>query len=130
MGLVCYQAAFLLQVRSIYVTKEVFGTFADTRSESRALLKSNKRLHNGKIAKHLATEKDKNNSEDAKEERVNDKSLYMTPYSFGFFSQPLVSWIMVVVGFVLYVLTFIDFFFEPDKLSCIAETIFQNETYY
>ena len=130
LGLACYQAAFLLQVRSIYVSKRVFGRPGSANSNlvrsrnggtgSSALLKSKQCLKNGEV--------EASTSYKATKWEANDKHLYMTPYSFTFFSQPLVSWTMVVLGFILYVLAFVDFFFKPEKLSCVAETVLQNAT--
>ncbi len=64
----------------------------------------------------------------SKKKRKYDPSLYMTPYSFRLFSGLPMAWIMSIIGVILYVLTFVDFFIEPDKLNCIEKVTYQNES--
>lgn len=96
---ICFLFPVVLQLRSIYICSKIFGTSGAPKNvivnvEKTPLLKS------------------------AVTSKWWRSYQYMTPYSNVIFSHPLFVAFVACFGFSFFVISFVGFFIQPDRVSC------------
>ncbi len=116
--IVCFGFPTALQLKSIYVCKKTFAhTFVSVSGEKLAADDEKER----ELDQVIST-KEKAPLLSVFETKEKDKrELYMTPYSSRIFSHPIAVVIFGVLGFVLFLLTFVSLFLHPKTEVCYSD---------
>ena len=97
-GFMCFLLPFVLQIRSIQVTKTKFTKYYISLSND------------------SGNEENKNHRR--REDTIDSKKCYMTPYSFSVISHPATAWVMLFLWVCLFLVLLSSLFLSPYNISC------------
>lgn len=122
-GFLCLLVPFLLQLRSIAVCKKKFSEFCATKPGSSSVVKRNSDRQSMRKNEDYMEIKDEILSITDKEvksllSKKDDRSLYMTPYSYIIFSHPATVLLVGCSVVIMFIVGLASLFVEPEKLMC------------